>query len=256
MPGKWGLHQFYAKDQQIKTLLPPTVLFNRTTFERFLAQYGSVYIKPNMEHKGKGIIKAWKKGSVYSFVVVKGGIRRYGNAGALYNAIRSHTGEKQHVLQKTIPLARIGGRPFDIRVMMIRDASDQWRYCGMLAKVAPDGSVVTNMSRGGRVRAMDDVLKQAFNWNEEERKRFKDQLVLSSQQICRRFDRYKYSYQIGIDFAADRSGRLWLIEVNFDYPSHALFSRLKDRTYFKLIKQTVSEYRLARSKRRIKKAND
>ena len=253
MPGKWGLHRFYAKDAEIAKLLPPTVLLNREAFVRYLGQYGSVYIKPNMEHKGKGIIKAWKSGSVYSFVKVKGGVHRFDSADAMYGAIRRLTGGKQHVLQKAIPLAKTGGRPFDIRVMMIRDAEDQWQYCGMLAKVAQGGSIVTNMSRGGSVRPIDEALEQALHWKEEERREFKEKLVASSHRICKRFAGYKYSYQIGIDFAVDTSGKLWLIEVNFDYPSHALFDKLEDKTFFRKIKGTVSEYRIARAKRGYRK---
>ncbi|WP_338130665.1 YheC/YheD family protein [Cohnella ginsengisoli] len=61
--------------------------------------------------------------------------------------------------------------------------------------------------------------------------------------MCNRFDRYKYSRQIGIDYGIDRSGKVWLIEVNFDYPSHTLFAKLKDRSAYRRIKSIAASWR-------------
>jgi D-alanine-D-alanine ligase-like ATP-grasp enzyme len=57
-----------------------------------------------------------------------------------------------------------------------------------------------------------------------------------SYRICKRFDSYKFSCQIGVDFGVDQSGRIWIIEVNFDYPSHVLFAKLKDKTMYNKIR--------------------
>ncbi|WP_338130664.1 YheC/YheD family protein [Cohnella ginsengisoli] len=66
-----------------------------------------------------------------------------------------------HVVQKAIPLAKAGGRSFDIRVMMMRHRS-RWTYIGMLAKVAGAGSVITNVRRGnGYVLSVPEALRQA-----------------------------------------------------------------------------------------------
>ncbi len=70
--GKWFLHQFYSKDTEIRSFLPPTSLFNEDTLQDFMERYGTVYIKPDKEHMGKGIIKAWKTHEGYAFVILRG----------------------------------------------------------------------------------------------------------------------------------------------------------------------------------------
>lgn len=66
LPGKWGLHTFYMKDNVIRVFLPDTRIFNKLSLKHILDKYQSVYIKPNMSHMGKGIIKAWKSYDTYT----------------------------------------------------------------------------------------------------------------------------------------------------------------------------------------------
>jgi uncharacterized circularly permuted ATP-grasp superfamily protein len=138
------------------------------------------------------------------------------------------------VIQKSINLARFNGRIFDIRTMMMRDKKSQWRYMGILGKIAGEGSVVTNVRRG-HCYAMEaeQVLTKCFN--QTRALRMIQLMKELSFRICKRFDSYKFSCQIGIDFGVDQSGRVWIIEVNFDYPSHVLFAKLKDKTMYRKI---------------------
>ncbi|WP_420869612.1 YheC/YheD family protein [Cohnella ginsengisoli] len=46
-----------------------------------------------------------------------------------------------------------------------------------------------------------------------------------------------------MDYGIDRSGKVWLIEVNFDYPSHTLFAKLKDRSAYRRIKSIAASWR-------------
>lgn len=239
--GKWQLHRFYAKDRIVLRHLPPTSVYTRQTLRRFLNRYGSVYIKPNYEHQGSGIIKAWKTPSgKFTYIKVRGrAVSPLSSADDLYRKLRLR-GRPIHVVQKAIPLARAGRRPFDIRVMMMRHRG-RWTYAGMLAKVAGAGSVITNVRRGGGyVLEVPAALRQAGLKGVKEKTAALKSL---SYRISRRFDRYKRTRQIGIDYGIDRSGRIWVIEVNFDFPSHALFAKLKDRTMYRRIKAIAGAWK-------------
>ncbi|KIL40075.1 hypothetical protein SD70_16285 [Gordoniibacillus kamchatkensis] len=255
MPGKWGLHTFYSKAPHLARLLPHTRPLGKASFAAMLDRYGSVYVKPNMEHTGKGIMKVWKTTGSYLLVKVKSRPRSFSanDKDKLVECVLRLARGKPHIVQQTIPLAELNGRPYDIRVMMMRDGTDRWRYTGMLAKVAGPSSVVTNVRRGrGYATTVRHALERSNVAQGASAKRLERELVRLSYAICRRFGSYKYSSQIGIDFGVDRSGKLWLIEVNFDYPSHALFARLPDKTPYRLIKRRRAEYVAAMRRRKRK----
>jgi hypothetical protein len=241
--GKWELHRFYSGDTIVRRHLPSTAVYGRASLRRFLGRYGSVYIKPNYEHQGVGIIKAWKtKSGGYTYVKVRGSAAAaLPSTDALHRKLRVRS-KPISVVQEAIPLARAGGRPFDIRVMMMR-LRGRWTYAGMLAKVAGAGSVITNVRRGGGyVLTVPDALNKAGQGGSSGKMA---NLRTLSYRICRRFNRYKYTRQIGIDYGIDRSGKIWVIEVNFDFPSQELFAKLKDRSAYRKIKSIAKTWRKA-----------
>ncbi|MGO4495418.1 YheC/YheD family protein [Paenibacillus sp. 2RAB27] len=243
MPGKLGLHLFYSKDPQIRAYLPPTSVLNRGSFYRLMRRYQSVFIKPNMSHMGKGIIKVWSTKKEFRFVKVKGDVRSFRNLESTYNAIQKQTSTGLYIIQRTIDLAILNTRPFDIRVMMMRNAQNQWQYAGMLAKVAGRSSVITNVNRGGGyATSIGNALDISLRLSPIQKQRIIHELIRLSHRICNRFNKYKYSSQIGIDFGIDQHHKLWIIEVNFDYPSHELFNKLKDKTMYRKIKSVRNTY--------------
>ena len=239
---KWRLHQHYSRSSSLRAYLPPTAILSRKSLARYLSRYRSVYVKPDREHMGRGVTRVWKEGGRFSIVRVKGKVRRAASIGDVYRYIRQKSGNSRYIVQKTIPLAKVNGRRFDIRVMMMRNGSGSWEYAGMLAKVAGKGSIITNVRRGGGYAVKVGTALAPF-LSASKRDAVQKRLVQLSYRICRHFDRFKRSSQIGVDFGVDRTGRIYLIEVNYDYPSHGLFLRLKDKTYYRKIKRLAAAYK-------------
>lgn len=251
--GKWYLHRFYAKSSAIRQYLPPTAIFQAETLNTFMREYKAVYIKPDREHQGKGIIKAWTTRPGYRFVVLRGKAVNAGSLPSLYSKIKSKSLPQRHVIQRAIPLARIQGRPFDMRVMMMRNLQNQWEFFGIYAKVAGPQSIVTNISSSrGYVTTFENAMKRSLGYSKTSAERVKSQLVRLSHQICRHAGKIKYYQKVGIDFAVDERGRIWVIEVNFTYPGFNGFARLPDKTAYKRIKRMndiLSRKRRDKSKR-------
>jgi len=251
---KWSLHKFFSRNPAIRRYLPPTSLFHRASLEEYVNRYGSVYIKPSSKHMGKGIIKVWKTANGYRYVRERGEPAEASTWEQLYQQIEPHTSSARHIIQKGIDLAEVRGRPFDIRVMMMRDGKKEWRYAGMLAKVAGARSIITNVARGGgHVLKVSQAIKQSGTIDPGRTRSLIRHMIRLSHQVCRHFNRYKYSAQIGIDYAVDKKGNLSIIEVNFDFPSHGLFAKLPDLTYYHRIKRLARQHRL-RVKRRPKRS--
>ncbi len=241
---KWSLHKFFSRNPVIRKHLPSTAVFEKSSFIEYLNKYKTVFVKPSNKHMGKGILKVWKTDNGYQFVKERGDSVHASTMEELYQSMKQHSDTGRYIIQKGIDLAEVKGRPFDIRVMMMRNGQARWQYAGMLAKVAGPSSVITNVARGGGyVMSVKQALIQSKAIEPNRVRTVIRDMIRLSHLVCRHFNKYKYSSQIGIDFAVDQTGKLSIIEVNFDFPSHGLFAKLKDKTYFRTIKRLAYQYR-------------
>jgi hypothetical protein len=249
--GKWYLHRFYSKDSEIRKYLPPTSIFNAQTLRIFMKKYGAVYIKPDKAHMGKGILKAWKTHRGYAFVLLRGVTVKCASLDELYKEIKKRSLSQRYIIQKAIPLAQINGRPFDIRVMMMRNIRDRWQFFGLYSKVAGPKSIVTNVtSSRGYVTLFEKSMKQSLGYSKEKAARVKKQLIRLSNKNCKRAGKIKYYQKIGNDFAVDKKGNISIIEVNFTYPGFKGFSQLPNQKYYWGIKKMNNILRKRRLRQR------
>lgn len=241
---KWKLHRFYVRNPRIAKYLPPTAMLTPGSLQRFLAVHKTVYVKASTVHTGQGIIKAWKAANGYRFVKIRGKENTAATIQHLYRQIREAHPRRSFIVQKAIDLALVGGRPFDIRVMMMRDGERRWNYAGMVAKVAGQGSVVSNLRRGGGYAAtIEDALRRSLNCGPQRIESIKSELIRLSHAIMQYSEKYPFfSFQCGIDLAVDKKGKVWIIEVNLHNPSHGLFNKLKDKTFFRRIGRLYWSY--------------
>ncbi|TGU61340.1 YheC/YheD family protein, partial [Mesorhizobium sp. M00.F.Ca.ET.186.01.1.1] len=108
--------------------------------------------------------------------------------------------EKNYVIQKGLDLAELDGRPYDIRVMMMRNGLGKWQYAGMLAKVAGSNSVITNVARGGGYAVtVPYALTKSKAVEPEQVKAIVAKLIQVSHRVCAHFNKYRHSAQIGVD---------------------------------------------------------
>ncbi|GEB32281.1 MULTISPECIES: YheC/YheD family protein [Brevibacillus] len=239
---KWALHNYYSRSASLRRYLPPTAIFSRKTLRDYMSRYSSVFIKPDNEHMGRGVIKAWKEKGRYTFVKEKGSQKHASSIDQLYKKVRQKSGSTRHIIQKTIPLAKVHGRRFDIRVMMMRNAAGKWEFAAMLAKVAGKDSIITNVRRGGGY-ALKVSTALAPTLSKAQIERVTKRLIQLGYEISAHFNQFKRRSELGIDFAVDRSGRIYLIEVNHEVPSHVLFLRLKDKAPYRNIRRLARAYR-------------
>jgi uncharacterized circularly permuted ATP-grasp superfamily protein len=243
---RWKLHCFYAKNPEIAKHLPDSAVFTPQSLAAFMKKYNSVYIKANTQHTGRGIIKVWKAGKGFNYIKVRGKASFSPTTKDLYTSVRKISpNNPSFIIQKTIDLAQINRRFFDIRVMMMRDGNRKWEYAGMIAKVSGNGSVVSNLgSGGGYATTVEEALSKSLKINKSQIESIKKQLIGLSYKIIHYSEKYPFfSFQSGIDLAVDKKGRVWIIEVNLHNPSHGLFNKLKDKTYRKRIGRLYYAYR-------------
>lgn len=226
--GKYLLYLHFSKDSVIRKYLPPTSRYSAKALETYLGRYGTVYVKPSGGSRGHGILKVWRRDGDIWVQHTTRLARRFSSIQAATLHIDSMRGGKAYIVQKGITLARVNGRPFDIRVMMQKDVPGGiWQYSGMVAKVAGQGSVVTNVALShGRVMEVEEALRRALGFTAARARQCMADMVALSHRAAKHFDRYQPYREIGFDVAVDTRGRIWLIEQN-TAPSHPLFAKLK-----------------------------
>ncbi|RKP56218.1 YheC/YheD family protein [Cohnella endophytica] len=251
-PSKWEIHRLYSRHPSLYKLLPQTTLLSINSLSEYLDKYHSVYIKGKREHTGLGIIKAWKTDDGYRFVKVKGEPVDVRSIEDLYHKLKDGRRGNSVLVQRAIDLAHIKERPFSIRVMLMRDGKEKWQYAGMLAKVAGERSIVTNVRRGGGyATTIEDALAKSLGYDHERIESVKRELIDNSYKLIRYATKSDYrTHESGLDFGIDYKGKIWVIEVNLAYPSYELFNRLEDKKYYRRIKSLAAAYQKSRTRSR------
>lgn len=235
--GKIDFHRMFHKVPQLRAYLPETVMCNETRLAVYLDRYPAIFIKPDEGGGGAGVIKAWKRRGLIYYVKEKGKQQSVNSVQALYQKLELKN--RPHILQKGIDLARINGRPYDIRLMMMRDRLKRWTYVGMVAKVAGARSIITNVAMGkGYVMPIDKALRKSLGLSRATATEKKNELIRLARICTRVYSKSRYDWQIGYDLAIDRKGKVWFIESNPTVPAHGLF--LKEPSIYRTIKQLAA----------------
>lgn len=242
--GKYLLWKFFSNNQRVRKYLPATRRYSLESLREFLNRYGTVYLKPVAGSRGQGILKAWKREGRIMVQKTVFQSRSFATIETAHQYIDKERAGKAYLVQQGIRLAKVGGRPFDIRVMMQRERpGGKWFYSGMMAKVAGKGSVVTNVALSkGSAMEVGDALRSSFRWSDQRIQKCTQELMQVSHQAAEHFDNYLKYRELGFDMAVDETGKVWMIEQNTG-PSHAMFLRLKKHEMYHTIQRRSASYR-------------
>ncbi|MED4781370.1 YheC/YheD family protein [Brevibacillus choshinensis] len=214
--------------------LPHTRPFSKRSLYAFLDRYRKVIAKPASGSGGAGVIMISSRGKS-SYRVQRGATRRTTRGKKdTYWYLRRNI-RTRYLVQRGISLARINGRPFDVRVMVQRRSGSHWVVTGMLAKVAGKGYIITNVKRsGGRVLPLSTAIRRASI-----RRSSTDAIIARLHRIAllaanRLATYYTHQRVFGLDMGIDANGRVWIIEANLR-PDISLFLKLSDKQMYRKI---------------------
>jgi hypothetical protein len=196
-----------------------------------------VYLKPVHGLKGRGIMKAEKKGKKYQ--LRKGtSAANFNSIHGLYRSVRRQIHGKPYLVQKGIRMLRYNDRPFDFRIMVQKNEKRTWEVSGIVGRVAPPNRVVTNRSQGGKCLPATRLLRSSMKKSEV--KSYLSSLFLLSRKIGRKFHKtYPKAWQLGVDIAVNRDLKPWLLEVNTN-PAVTPFIELGNRRMYNRVSHLIS----------------
>lgn len=235
---KWLRYLFMEKDSRLKPHLPETHLLTMKSLKAMISKYGQVILKPVIGSRGFGVIQVTPLTKNRYQIHLENKKKTIRGFKRTYHKLKELTRSRRYMVQKRIQLARIGRRPFDIRVIVQRKSSfDPWRVTGTVAKVAGRGYIVTNNERSnGSLMTVKRALQKSSLRHlslHYIRSKINRIALLSAESLTEHYPDHRI---YGLDLGVNRKGRIWIIEANRS-PILSHFRKLKDRRMYRRILQ-------------------
>lgn len=237
--GKWKMYEWLSADTEIAAHIPETVRYRSPGgCLDLLRTYGSLYLKPVSGLRGRGILRATFEGGRYLFQgreTGKNNAVTFDRPEQAADFLRKKLGRGRYLIQRAIPLLEADGSVIDFRCIMQKDQSARWVCQAIIGRCGVAGSVVSNISSGGRAFAIDqlgEILHIGIDTAA-----VKKRIETLAIKVCSALDSGGAVWgTLGIDIGVDTDGAVWLIEVNNRDPDPTIALDIHDeKLYYTLM---------------------
>jgi glutathione synthase/RimK-type ligase-like ATP-grasp enzyme len=230
---KYRVYEYLSNNNNLKKYLPDTVIFSKSSLDNMMKKYPEVYVKPTVGSHGNGIYKVIRKDKGYKLRSTNQS-RIYPNLSLLYQKLNAHS-KKKMIIQQGITLEFVAGRPYDIRAMVQRRPDSNWTCTGIFTKVGSPNKIVTNYHQGGKLKSLDKVFnKMGLSATEKKlRKSHLNEVALDAAKLLN--SKRSGMFEMGIDFAYDKKGNLWILEVNSNRPQFYPLKKISRSMYNRML---------------------
>ncbi|WP_274652462.1 YheC/YheD family protein [Paenibacillus humicola] len=212
LASKWAKTEALLSHSQIAPHIPPTRMMTPDNLRSMLHRHGMVVVKPVRGTGGVGVIKVSRDGAGYKQTYYSK-TRRFSSFSGLLGSINAIRGKRKYLIQKGIRLATIGGRPIDYRLKYVKQPDGRWAITALVGRLARKGLFVTNLCRGGSLLSGSEGIRRSFSAGAVTgKKRQMRNLARISTSVLE--SRFPGIGQLGFDFGIDKSGKIWIFEVN------------------------------------------
>ncbi|NMA60419.1 MAG: YheC/YheD family protein [Firmicutes bacterium] len=231
---KVKLHDILV-NSELSPFIPPSEPYNPQKVPRYLEKYDALIVKPRRGHLGYKVLLVRRDDHGYHLHQgSKFPTSSYSSLEELLVKLNELV-SSDYLLQKFIPFATLEGRIFDLRSLVQKDERGFWTVTGLISRVALSYSYITNISQA--IIPGETALKQAFP-HADLAKTVKE-ISIKGAQIAEQS--LGSLGEISIDFALDKQGKIWIIELN-GKPMKAIFKELGDLDVLKRVYQAPLAY--------------
>jgi hypothetical protein len=245
LSNKWNVHQVLVRKPNIKPFLPSTLLYCRfNDLRQELLHRSLVFLKPINGTGGRGILRIQRLPNGTYSISGRTQSRRIipeqrVNMPKLRSMIIQKQPNQRFIIQQGIDLRLNTDSVHDYRLLIQKNGSGEWEVTGCVGRIGPSGSVTSNLHGGGKAVPMLKLLQLWFK-NQKKVTQVADDIHSFSHQLVEVLeDSYGRLCELALDIAVDRSGRVWLLEVNTK-PAREVFALIGDQsTYRKAISRPI-----------------
>lgn len=196
---------------RIASHIPPTRSFSYEHLQQMLNQHSMVYVKPVVGSGGSGVIQVKKIANGYAFHI-RSNIYRFASFDAMFNSLKKVMKKRPHMIQKGIDLLKINGCAVDYRVKYVKEYG-RWSYRAIVGRKARHGLAVTNLTQGGSLLKGGAAIAATMGSGAVARKKAE---MRKLTELCTSVlvSAYPGLTHLGYDYGIDKSGKIWLFEVN------------------------------------------
>lgn len=183
---------------------------------QFLNRYNRIVIKPADGRKGAGVIDVEQTPN--GIRVTEARQSRILSPEQFLQYINENMLNENHLVQPYIKSVTKFGLACDYRLHVQKNGQGEWVYVAAYVRVAPPGTIVCNISRGGYSNYLKPFLKHEYGERyrilQQKLKQFALGLAhhLDDIQAARFNSRLD---ELGIDVGIDENEQIWLYEVNW-----------------------------------------
>lgn len=197
----------------IKNYLIDTFDYNTVDINEIIDKYQEVILKPRNSLSGKGIYKLSRNEGTY---LLHSGHEKKELSSEEFNVYENLFREENYLVQEYIASQTNDGKPFDVKVYLIRSGDDaNWEHLPLLPRIGSSLGVVSNVASGGNAFVYSDkFLEEEFgeDWAEID-KQMQEMLYSLPQSLQTGYNETLNT--LGVDIGFDRrTNKIKIFEVN------------------------------------------
>lgn len=229
---KWDLYRKLHKFSEIRPYIPETILYRSPSdLKKIFTLSNKVYVKRLVSSNGFKILCVEKISSGYKCSTFTSRVKNYyaRNLDEVDRTIRRMYGYGKVLLQQGIDLIKIQNRNVDMRATVQRDGKGELGITDITVRVGENGSPVTSTRSGSRCIPFRKFFEKQLKFSKEEVNKLEANIFQFLLKVYECTEKAYGSFgEIGIDFAIDKKGNIYLIECNAK-PAKTSLSKSADR---------------------------
>ncbi|SHE76230.1 YheC/D like ATP-grasp [Seinonella peptonophila] len=243
LQGKYQTYQILAANKEIAAFLPETREYQTgSTLVEMLQTYKAVCLKPNGGSHGRGVIAIESKNHIWR---IRGRTlqnipfqKQFSDLNQVRLFIQRLIGRTRYVIQPYLSLTTSDGSPFDLRVLLQKNAHKEWQKTGVAIRIGNPISITSNLHGGGRAKCWEKFLQEHLPSSLHES--IVNQLHQCTTLVPKHLEEYHGSLvELGLDLGIDQQGNVWILEAN-SKPGRSVFVRTQQlKTHQDAINQPI-----------------
>ncbi|MGB8954751.1 MAG: YheC/YheD family protein [Tumebacillaceae bacterium] len=244
---KWEMHRWLSQFSSLRPHLPDCRLYQKAQdVTQMLKQHPRVIVKPIRGSQGKGVMLLTREGKGYQVRQVQDQDEqgeRLAKLSELEAFLEDKLVPKQFLIQQALDLLEVDQHRIDFRSIVVKNGSGQWANMALIAKIGTQGSIVSNISQGGRAEPAAKTLKHSLHFPDDDVVAKMADMESLSLLAARRLEECGvHAGNLGLDLALDREDRLWILEINNFNPNHTIAIDAGERDLYYQIKHLNMMY--------------